>query len=551
MEIIGFLLKSAGRRVVAISFIGLISGLSSAGLLALINSGLHDQSMHAGLLAAGFVLLVAGKVLSGALSQQMLFNFSHQTTLQLSLDLSRDLVRSSVRQVEKIGSAKITAVLLDDVQVLAAALQSAPTLIVNIAVLAGCSVYLVWLSWQAFVTLAILASLGVLLYRSMLRRTQGFLETVRKKRDALFCHFRTLTEGIKELRINRLRREDLVERQIVDTVDDLDVAGRTAIRIYVWTDSLTQLVFYTLLGSLLFIVPALAQLPISALTGYVFTSIYVMGPIWALIYTVPTLQRGQIAFNRIETFKQSLQIEPEAPVPARSVSRFKTLEMRNVAYSFNTDENTGKPTGFVLGPVNFDLAPGELVFIIGGNGSGKSTLVKLLCGLYSPVSGDVYIDGKLVTEETRDAYRQYFSVVFSDFYLFDSVLGLSDPQQEKKAREYLRLLQLDKKVTIDDGKFSTIALSQGQRRRLALLTTYLEDRPIYIFDEWAADQDPAYKEVFYKSLLPDLRSKGKAVVVITHDDRYFGYGDRVIRLDYGKISNVTEDRSLEDVAVSF
>ena len=99
------------------------------------------------------------------------------------------------------------------------------------------------------------------------------------------------------------------------------------------------------------------------------------------------------------------------------------------------------------------------------------------------------------------------------------------------------MLQLDHKVRIEDGAFSTIHLSQGQRKRLALLTSYLEDRPIYVFDEWSADQEPMFREIFYRHLLPGLRAKLKTVVVITHDDRYFDAADRIIELDYGRFRN--------------
>jgi putative ATP-binding cassette transporter len=184
--------------------------------------------------------------------------------------------------------------------------------------------------------------------------------------------------------------------------------------------------------------------------------------------------------------------------------------------------------------VDLTISPNEIVFIIGGNGSGKSTLAKLLVGLYSPEAGEIRLNGERITDENREWYRQHFSVIFSDFYLFEGLLGLESQNLDKTAREYLSVLQLGHKVEVQNGGLSTTALSQGQRRRLALLTAYLEDRPIYVFDEWAADQDPHYKKVFYTQLLPELRAKGKGVVVITHDDRYFDVADRIVKLDYGK-----------------
>jgi putative ATP-binding cassette transporter len=172
---------------------------------------------------------------------------------------------------------------------------------------------------------------------------------------------------------------------------------------------------------------------------------------------------------------------------------------------------------------------------VGGNGSGKTTLAKLLIGLYSPEEGEIRFGGKSITDENRDEYRQSFSVVFTDFFLFDSLLGLDNINIDGDARYYLEKLQLDQTVRVSDGVLSTINVSQGQRKRLALLTAYLEDRAIYLFDEWAADQDPVFKEIFYLQLLPELKARGKTVIVISHDDRYYHVADRIIKLDYGRI----------------
>jgi putative ATP-binding cassette transporter len=161
--------------------------------------------------------------------------------------------------------------------------------------------------------------------------------------------------------------------------------------------------------------------------------------------------------------------------------------------------------------------------------------VKLITGLYIPESGEIRVDGKLITDKNRDCYRQQFSVVFSDFYLFERLLGLDRPDLHTQVLDYLIKLELDHKVEVKDDALSTTALSQGQRKRLALLTAYLEDRPIYVFDEWASDQDPVFKQIFYRQLLPELKNKGKTVLVVSHDDRYFQVADRIIKLDYGKL----------------
>jgi putative ATP-binding cassette transporter len=175
------------------------------------------------------------------------------------------------------------------------------------------------------------------------------------------------------------------------------------------------------------------------------------------------------------------------------------------------------------------------VFVVGGNGSGKSTFLKILTGLYPPQHGEIWLGGTRVSDRTREWYRERFSVVFADCFVFDTFLGLSASGLEATISQYLQLLQLDGRVSLRGGALSTTALSQGQRKRLALLTAYLEDRPFYVFDEWAAEQDPQYKDVFYSKLLPDLRQRGKGVVVITHDDRYFHLSDRIVKLEEGRV----------------
>lgn len=176
---------------------------------------------------------------------------------------------------------------------------------------------------------------------------------------------------------------------------------------------------------------------------------------------------------------------------------------------------------------------------MGGNGSGKSTLAKLITGLYIPQSGELCLEGEAIVDSNREAYRQLFSAVFSDFYLFERLVSAEALTLDAQAQAYLEKLQLEKKVSVKDGQLSTTALSQGQRKRLALLAAYLEDRSIYLFDEWAADQDPIFREIFYTQLLSELKQRGKTVLVISHDDHYFHLADRILKLDYGCIESDT------------
>ena len=160
------------------------------------------------------------------------------------------------------------------------------------------------------------------------------------------------------------------------------------------------------------------------------------------------------------------------------------------------------------------------MFIVGGNGSGKSTLLRVLTGLYPVHGGELRVDHVPVTPESVAAYRALFSAILSDFHLFDRLYGLEDVPADLIAR-LLREMELDHKVGVADGRFSTLDLSHGQKKRLALIVALLEDRPVLVFDEWAADQDPGFRRHFYEDILPGLKREGRTVIAATHDDRYF------------------------------
>jgi putative ATP-binding cassette transporter len=296
-----------------------------------------------------------------------------------------------------------------------------------------------------------------------------------------------------------------------------------------------QLLFLVLIGLILFLLPHMDNVSPKALTGYVIATLYLMGPLAGLLGSLSVFGRADIALHKVEQLGLALSSHSgdnaeNSTVPAEEFQSLELIQVMHHYYNEREDET------FILGPINLVFKPGELVFLIGGNGSGKSTLAKVITGLYPPVSGELRLNGNLVSDHNRDDYRQCFSVVFSDYFLFERIMGGQSDAGDVRARKYLERLHLNHKVSIKNGVFSTTQLSQGQRKRLALLCAYLEDRPFYLFDEWASDQDPLFKEVFYTKILPELKSNHKIVLVITHDEKYFHCADRIIKLDYGKIT---------------
>ena len=518
---------------------GIMSGLLSAGVLALINRVLHQPSDQSLLMLLGFVVLVVGKLLSNLWSQLLLSRFTQDTILDISLSLCAKIVRAPLRRSEQQGPANILVTLTDDVSWVTWGIQSFPQLIMNVAVVLGCGIYLAWLSWGTLLGVVGVTLLGALGYQWLHINKFSVLNAHRDARSELFRNFRSLTDGLKELLMHRARRQEFVNQEVRLAAESYRQANVEANRKHVLGETWTQISFYSLIGSIIFLFPSVMTVSPEALTGYVVAVLYMMGPIWSIIGAIPTVERGQVALENIERLGVSLDVRHgdedvrTVELAGLDVDIPPIVRWNEVVFSYGEEKGVEAP--FMLGPISLELHPGELVFVIGGNGSGKSTFVKVLAGLYQPSQGNVTLADTLITDANLEWYREHFSVVFSDFHVFTKLLGQSDSRAERLAPQYLRLLHLEQKVTVRDRTFSALDLSQGQRKRLALLTAYLEDRPIYVFDEWAADQDPQYKEIFYKTLLPDLRERGKLVVVITHDDRYFHLGDQVIKLEDGKV----------------
>lgn len=530
-----FLYRRAPARMMGVASVSLLSGVCSAGVLALINRALQGNRDDAWLLGIGFALCVLGKLLTRAYSQMMLARMSQDTMYDFTLGLCGKIVASPFRRTETQGPARIMSVLNDDIGALGWSIQSLPQLMTSIAIVIVCGVYLAWLSWPVFLSIAGVTVLGASGYQWFHMRTFSDMRASREARTQLYGHFRSLTDGLKELLMHPERRQEFLDHEVRRAAELYRHTNIEAAKQHAVKESWSHGAFYFLIGAIIFVFPSLFVLSPEPLIGYTVVLLYMMSPIWGIVGALPPLERGLIAYDHIVKLEQTLDgvSRDGGSVPVSGQRSAAIITLDQVIFTYSDSEKRMEP--FTLGPIDLTIKPGELVFVVGGNGSGKSTFVKLLAGLYVPHHGDIYVSGTKIGEENREWYRTHYSVVFSDFYLFQKLLGLEGGDVDSLAQEQLACLQLDHKVAVKDRQFSTVDLSQGQRKRLALVTAYLEDRPIYIFDEWAADQDPQYKEIFYRKLLPDLRARGKSVIVITHDDRYFDLGERVVKLDEGKI----------------
>lgn len=529
------------RLVLIIALVtSLVSGFGNAGLVALINQALGASNSRLAELGWQFLILGIVVLVTRTVSQTLFMYLGQRAKATLRMQTIRRIGEAAYRQLEQQGASRSLAVLTQDLDMVVLLFVNLPALAMQGAVVAGCLAYLGFLSWQILGVAALTICIGAGGFRFAHRRALFHLRTSRRREDDLVKHFRALFDGAKELKLHRQRKRAFIEDTLAPNVEAVRVQRTRGYVLYAAAASWGSFILFAFVGITLFVLARHYSVDTHVMSGYAMVFLYMIMPIEGLLSAIPSISSARVALERIEQVNRDLPLEV-ASQRVDAPSAFRCIELQAVTHRYFHEKDNEV---FTLGPIDFRFHPGELVYLIGGNGSGKTTLAKMLVGLYPPESGRILLDGQPVGDAERDFYRQHFSVVFGDFYLFDSLLGIKLEGIEDHVRQLLGELQLEHKVTIEHGAFSTLDLSQGQRKRLALLVTYLEDRPFYLFDEWAADQDPVFKDVFYTQLLPDLRRRGKAVVVITHDDRYFHLADRYIKLEYGQVVEIGEGRHL-------
>ena len=505
MNLIKYLYRQSSFMLLIAGLFAVISGLGGAALIAVITEGIKGGPGGVDFAARFFGLCVL-VLLTRSASQIALVQLTQKAVLAMRVNLSKKMLTCSYKQLQQVGKPGLLVILTQDIEGFIGALQIAPRILTDAIVIIACFAYLGWLSWVLFAMLAVTLVISLVLFNMAQRRPLRKMRLIRAKWEVLYKHFRDLVEGSRELQLNKQRGHLFVDEILAPDAKEFKTASMQAFTSFTLISNVGDMLFYIAIGVLLFVVPVwLPQTP-AVLTGVTMILLYLVGPISNMINSVPALGHAAISLEKIQQLDNKLSEEaPHISGPNPFDRAGATLiEFEGVCHHYpgKTDDNP-----FLLGPLDLQVRKGEVLFIVGGNGSGKTTLAMLLLGLYLPESGLVRMNGEVLTELNVERYREHFGAVFADFHLFEHLLGTDQKHIEEMATQYIEKLSLDHKVKVVDGKFSTIDLSSGQKKRLALITAYLEDKDVYLFDEWAADQDPTFKRVFYTELLPDLKAR--------------------------------------------
>ncbi|MFY0599812.1 MAG: cyclic peptide export ABC transporter [Cyclobacteriaceae bacterium] len=537
MKIFHLLIKPSWKKLLFGALISVVSAVLYALAIKLLNTLITDESSSKMVFIemSGYILISTSLAVFAAFYLTGLYE---KIVSDMRIRLSRQVLKADFEVVEK-NAFKILPVLSNDVNIIGAFAKTIPDILVAVFKIIAIVAYMFAISWE--LTLLIIGVFVIVLSFSVvvLKRSVFEERQAQFQRNVLFKQLNGLINGIKELTLNAKHQLGYVKNTIADS------SGKYARHM-------------TILGSLhitivksaeLFVILGLgvAMLIMKSVSGYsndVFLEflalvLFILPSLIAVTTFFKSKKKVDVAMEQINALSVSFEVYDELETavifPYNPNLQKPIIKLEEVTYQYGGAEQTK----YKIGPVGLDIYENEILVINGGNGSGKTTLSKVLSGLYMPYSGQISFQDQLVSKENLFGYRDMFSAVFADSHVFDDLRYLELDANDTRLTTYCQLLGVDQKVAIKNSQISTVDLSFGQRGRLNLLRALLEDKPVYLFDEWAANQDPYFKSKFYNEILPLLKSKGKTIIAISHDDHYYHVADRLVTLSDGVVEKIT------------
>lgn len=534
MLVIRILIKSSLKLFTIALIASLLSGITSTMVIRSIHQAIQDDNfeLKAFLLEFGIFWILYGTlsiIASYAVSKLM-----QRIIHNLRIEMSRKIIQAPYEEIE-FNQTNLLPILSGDIDKIATHIRTLPAVTTGLATVIGILGYMVWYSPILSLATIFLFSLIIVISKVALPLIRKYSYGARSNLNNLFTHFEGLIFGIKELSLNKKFSKSYIDDHVVPT-------SKTQMKYYLKESVVaaifnrsTDLVLLLGMGALVIIIFKTGFVTLEFFGDYLTLVLFTLAPLASATGFLRSLKNIEVSFNHIN--QVGISLEPSYQYDEEIINEewksdqplVKLNQVEHTYYHADEDEH------FKLGPIDLEIMKGESVFIVGGNGSGKTTLAKIILGLYKPKGGTIAYRDIDVVNDNLSFYRSRFSAVFTDSYVFKELDHIDHALLEAKGQELIDMLELTKKVKIENRSFTTKNLSEGQKKRLSLISSILEDKEIYLFDEWAANQDPYFKDIFYSKIIPFLKEKGKTLIVITHDDRYFGLADHLLKLRDGKL----------------
>jgi putative ATP-binding cassette transporter len=479
-----------------------------------------------------FLLIVVLFIWTRRVLALAIIRFSQTLFWSLRKDIIFLVLKSNYQQLSHRKDLVHTA-LVRDINMLTNASLNIIQFSTSIIIVVACLGYMATVSGPLFLVSLLVILVGTGLYQFNARSNNEYFKKARALEDQFMFYFNAILGGFKEIYIDTKKGQRIYGGKIARIAGESVVYQEKAFVGLLNNQITGQTMFYLLIGAILLYCGAAWHIAPTKTVSFLFILLYVLSSVETIMVLLPNLLQAKISSDRIAKLQADLLSEKplgELVDMQQVLGEFETIAVRDIRFQY------AKATqgNFEIGPINLTIRRGDVVFIYGGNGSGKTTFVSMLLGLLLPTTGGVYYNNFLIDEQYSQSYSSLFGVVFSDFYLFDEFYGIEQLDSEKLAY-YLRLFEIDGKVQIENGRFSTTHLSTGQRKRLALITALLEGKPLLVLDEWAADQDPYFRKKFYTQIIPELKEAGFTIIAITHDDKYYNCASLLYKMEDGKL----------------
>ncbi len=541
-QLLDFLRREADLPLLPMLLAMGLSGLCQGMLIALATTG--AQSASDGLTPMRLALLIiyliglAGWVLGQRYGLRSCFTASEYALERIKTRLATRLLQADLIYVEReAANARFTPI-SQDTRLVADAVTQSLYCLQSLALFAASGLFMVWKDPITFGLITLVFTLAVPQLMRHYQRTTTEMRLSAGREARFFALFGEMVQGFKEVKLNRARSE-AIQAELVERARHAHAPRHEINHQTIHDLQFSSGIFYVLLAALVFVQPMIWPSRSDSIEQGLTIVLSLMGPLTVFATTLPMLARAEATVGALYTLEAEINRaahgraaevgDLEATPP--TAGTFERLGLHGA--SFHYTDAAGEIT-FRSGPHELEIHRGELIFIVGGNGAGKSTLLKLLTGLYAPMDGELRRDGMVVDASSREAWRELFSIVFTDFHLFEQLHGLAGVNPAEVQR-WLHIMGMERKTRFENGRFTQTALSTGQRKRLAFIVAVLRNKPVCVLDEVAADQDPEFRRRFYRELLPELRARGTTVIVVSHDDAYFDCADRLIRLQDGRV----------------
>lgn len=285
--------------------------------------------------------------------------------------MSRRILAAPLRHLEELGAHRLLATLTDDIPAITNALTFIPIFCINIVIVLGCLFYLGWLSWPVLLAVLGFMVLGIGTYQLPIMKALHYHRQAREESDNLYQHFRALTSGVKELKLHRQRREAFLTNLLQPTAQAVRRNNLLGVSIFIVAVSWGQILFFIVIGLLLFTLSGQLNLNAQVLTGCTLVLLFMMTPLEVILSALPNLGRASVALKKVETLGFSLKtkaVEDSPVTPPPPLTNWTSLELAGVMHTYHREKEN---SSFILGSIDLTFKPGEMVFLTGGNGSGE------------------------------------------------------------------------------------------------------------------------------------------------------------------------------------